>query len=142
MNRLFLDACVVFSAAYTPASPLLQLWKLTDMVLLASPLVLEEARRNLAVLRPDRLENLERLAGKLELVTASLAQAPSEAKRVPVKDLPILLAALAGRATHFLTVDKKHFGTLFGKTIGPVMILPPGEYLRRRVGAVSAPEEL
>ena len=132
MDRLFLDACVVFSAAYTPASPLGRLWKLTDVALLASPLVLEEARRNLAVLRPDRLGNLERLAGKLGLVTASLTQVPPEAKRVPAKDLPILLAALAGRATHLLTVDKKHFGALFGKTVGPVLILPPGEYLRRR----------
>jgi predicted nucleic acid-binding protein len=132
VDRLFLDACVVFSAAYTPASPLRQLWKFGEVALLASPLVLEEARRNLAVLRPDRLGDLGRLAEKLELVTASLTPVPPEAKRVPAKDLPILLAALTGRATHLLTVDKKHFGALFGKAVGPVLILPPGEYLRRR----------
>jgi uncharacterized protein len=132
VDRLFLGACVLFSAAYTPGSPLRQLWKLEEATLLASPFALEEARRNLAVLRPDRLADLGRLAARLELVTAILTQVPQEAKRLPAKDLPILLAALAGRATHLLTVDKKHFGTLFGKTIGPVLIVTPGEYLRRR----------
>jgi hypothetical protein len=44
----------------------------------------------------------------------------------------VLLAALAGRATHLLTADKRHVGPLFGKTIGPLVILPPGEDLRRR----------
>ena len=64
--------------------------------------------------------------------TAIVTKVPPEAKRLPDKDLPVLLAALAGCATHLLTVDKKHFGALFGKTVGAVVILPPGDYLRRR----------
>ena len=132
MDRLFLDACVLFSAAYTPTSPLRKLWKIGGVALLASELVIEEARRNLAALRPDRLDDLWRLAGKLERVTAIVTKVPPEAKRLPDKDLPVLLAALAGCATHLLTVDKKHFGALFGKTVGPLVILPPGDYLRRR----------
>jgi len=133
VDRLFLDACVVFSAAYTPSSPLRRLWALGDARLLASALVIEEARRNLAVLRPERLQDLGRLSTKLELVVATLTRAPSEVQRLPDKDRPILLAALAGRATHFLTVDKKHFGVLFGKTVEQVLILSPGEYLLRRL---------
>lgn len=131
MDRLFLDACVVFSAAYNTSSPLRTLWELGDATLLATDLVIEEARRNLAVLRPERLDDLGRLSGKLEIVVATLTEVPSEAKRLPDKDLPVLLAALAGRATHFLTVDKKHFGSLFGKTVGQVLILSSGEYLMR-----------
>jgi len=130
VDRLFLDACVLFSAAYNPSSPLRKLWGLGATALLASDLVIEEARRNLAALRPDRLGDLERLSGKLERVTVT--KVPPEAKRLPDTDLPVLLAALAGRATHFLTVDKKHFGWLFGKTVGQVLILTPGEYLKRR----------
>ena len=132
MDRLFLDACVVFSAVYNPSSPLRKLWELDNVALLASDLVIEEARRNLAVLRPDALHDLGRLAGKLEIVVAALTEVPRQARLLPDKDLPVLLAALAGRATHFLTVDKKHFGSLFGKTVGQVLILSPGEYLRRR----------
>ena len=132
MDRLFLDACILFSAAYTPTSPLRKLWKMGGVALLASEFVIEEARRNLAALHPERLDDLRRLAGKLERVTAIVTKMPPEGKRLPDKDLPVLLAALAGRATHLLTVDKKQFGALFGKTVGPVVILPPGEYLRRR----------
>ena len=102
------------------------------VALLASDFVIEEARRNLAALHQGRLADLRRLTGKLERVTAIVTQGPPEAKRLPDKDLPVLLAALAGRATHLLTVDKKHFGTLLGKTVGPVMILPPGVYLGRQ----------
>jgi predicted nucleic acid-binding protein len=133
VDRLFLDACVLFSAAYTTASPLRKLWKTPDATLLASDFVIEEARRNLAALRPERLDDLRRLTEKLERVAAIVARVPPEAQRLPDKDLPVLLAALAGRATHLLTVDKKHFGMLFGKTIGQLIVLPPGEYLRRRV---------
>lgn len=132
MDRLFLDACILFSGAFTPVSPLRKLWKLSDATLLASEFVIEEARRNLAALRPERLDDLKRLARGLELVAAIVTTIPPEARRLPDKDLPVLLAALAGRATHLLTVDKKHFGSLFGKTVGPVIILPPGEYLRHR----------
>ena len=132
MDRLFLDACILFSAAYTPVSPLRKLWKMSGATLLASEFVIEEARRNLAALRPERLDDFKRLARGLDLVTAIVTTIPPEAKRLPDKDLPVLLAAVAGRATHLLTVDKKHFGPLFGKTVGQVRFLPPGEYLRHR----------
>jgi hypothetical protein len=102
------------------------------VALLASEHVVEEARRNLASLRPERLADLRRLAGKLERVAAIVAKVPPAAEHLPDKDLPVLLAALAGQATHVLTVDKRHFGPLFGKTIGSLVILPPDEYLRRR----------
>jgi len=132
VDHLFLDACVIFSAAYNPSSPLRALWELGDATLLASALVIEEARRNLAVLRPERLDDLGRLSGKLEIVMSALTEVPPEAQRLPDKDLPVLLAGLAGRATHLLTVDKKHFGSLFGKTVRQILILTPGEYLNRR----------
>jgi uncharacterized protein len=131
VDRLFLDACVVFSAVYNSSSPLRRLWELSDAALLVSDFVIEEARRNLALLRPERLDDLERLAVKMEIVVATLTAVPTEAERLPDKDVPVLLAAVAGRATHFLTVDKKHFGSLFGKKVGTVLVLSPGDYLRR-----------
>jgi hypothetical protein len=48
------------------------------------------------------------------------------------KDAPILLAAIGARATHLLTGDVRDFGRYFGKRLGGVLVLTPGEYLRRR----------
>ena len=48
MDRLFLDANVLFSAAYRPGSGLFSLWKLRGAVLCSSQYALEEARANLS----------------------------------------------------------------------------------------------
>jgi uncharacterized protein len=47
MDRLFLDANVLFSAAYRPDAGLGQLWKLEGAILCSSHYALEEARINL-----------------------------------------------------------------------------------------------
>ncbi len=65
-------------------------------------------------------------------MVATVTKVPSEVQRLLDKGRPVLLAALAGRATHFLTVDKKHFGLLFGKAVGRALMLSPGKYLIRR----------
>ena len=132
MDHLFLDACVLFSAAYNPTSPLRRLWELPNTVLLSSRYAVAEADRNIAALRPDRQEDLGQLASKLHLVEAARVPLPAQAASLPEKDAPILLAAMNAKATHLLTVDKKHFGALCGQTISGVLILPPGEYVNRR----------
>ena len=48
--------------------------------------------------------------------------------RLPEKDLPILLAAIDGEATHLLTGDWEHFGPYSRQEIAGVLILPPAEY--------------
>jgi len=48
--------------------------------------------------------------------------------RLPENDLPILLAAIDGRATHLLTGDWEHFGPFFRQEVAGVLILPPAEY--------------
>jgi len=48
MHRLFLDANILFSAAYRPDAGLVQFWKLKDTILCASRYAIEEARINLA----------------------------------------------------------------------------------------------
>lgn len=52
--------------------------------------------------------------------------------QLPDKDQPILLAAMAGGATHLLTGDLKHFGPYFDKHVGGVLIIPPARYLELR----------
>ncbi len=48
--------------------------------------------------------------------------------RLPDKDIPILLAAIDGGATHLLTGDWEHFGPYFRQEIAGVLIIPPAEY--------------
>ena len=98
-----------------------RLWQLSGVVLLSSAYAIQEARQNLAVHRPNRLGEFEHLVGKLSLLDAPPTMtAAAGAAGLPEKDLPILLAAIGAKATHLLTVDKKHFGSLYGQTIDGV----------------------
>ena len=129
MDRLFLDANVLFSAAYRPDAGLLQLWKLPDVALCASHYVIEEARINLAEL--DQRERLAKLTRVLHLSDAVASKTPREIS-LPEKDVPIMLAAIEAHATHLLTGDVRHFGRYFGKRIGGILIMLPAAYLRSR----------
>ena len=128
MARLFLDANVLFSAAYRSDTGLLKLWKLREVVLCSSRYALEEARINLN--NEVQRTRLVRLAGKVQLFDAGKHELP-EGVSLPEKDVPILLAAIEARATHLLTGDFRHFGSYFGKRVEGILVLPPGEYLRR-----------
>ena len=127
MDRLFLDANVLFSAAYSPNSGLAQFWKLDRVTLCSSRYAVEEARSNLATL-PQR-ERLRTLSAKIELVDA-LDVADFGEVALPAKDRPILLAAIAARATHLITGDFRHFGPYFGKSVRGILIFPPADYLK------------
>jgi predicted nucleic acid-binding protein len=127
MHRLFLDANVLFSAAYRPAAGLLRFWKLPRAVLCSSRYALEEARANLST--ESQRSRLAELSAELELFESKGGVLPAGVS-LPDKDAPILLAAVASRATHLITGDLRHFGPLFGKKIAGITILPPADYLR------------
>jgi predicted nucleic acid-binding protein len=129
MDRLFLDANVLFSAAYRPGAGLLQLWKLRNVTLCSSRYALEEARINLA--DEDQWTRLADLSVSLQLFEAEPTSLPPGI-RLPEKDAPILLAAMKARATHLLTGDVKHFRAHFGKKIEGIAIMRPGEYLKEQ----------
>ncbi|HEY6348691.1 MAG TPA: PIN domain-containing protein [Candidatus Angelobacter sp.] len=128
MDRLFLDANVLFSAAYRDDAGLLDLWKLKNVHLCSSQYALAEAKINL----PERVQvqRLENLSMVLELFDAALRELPDEIS-LPPKDAPILLAAIEACATHLITGDMRHFGPYFGKKICGILIVPPGDYLRK-----------
>jgi predicted nucleic acid-binding protein len=128
MDRLFLDANVLFSAAYRPAAGLLRLWKLPGVVLCSSRYALEEARANLST--ESQRSRLAELSAELELFESDGGALPAGVS-LPAKDAPILRAAIAARATHQITRDLHDFGVLFSKKIAGLAILPPSDYLRR-----------
>jgi uncharacterized protein len=129
VHRLFLDANILFSAAYSPNSGLAKFWKLPNVVLCSSRYAVEEARLNLATAaQRDRLQSL---TPKLELVDAIVSSGTLLSEiSLPEKDRPILLAAVAARATHLITGDLRHFGPFFGKSVRGILILTPSTYLK------------
>ena len=112
MDRLFLDANVLFSAAYKTDTRLLQLWRI-----------------NLP--HEDQRTRLNKLTVLLDLVDTSHGTLP-RGITLPEKDVPILLAAIEARCTYLLTGDVRHFGPYLGKKIGGIQIALPAQYLRLR----------
>lgn len=130
MRRVFLDANVLFSAAYREGAGLLTLWKVADVELVTSGYAAEEARRNLDT--PDRRARLERLLAAVAIVAEAPSTTLSPHVLLPSKDEPILGAAIATGATHLLTGDLRDFGRLLGRRIGGVLVQTPSEFLRSR----------
>ena len=129
MDRVFLDANVLFSAAYRPDAGLLRLWELDDTELITSRYALEEAQVNLP--EPGQRRRLEALVSSVTLVDEALdAQLPSGVE-LPDKDRPILAAALAARAAYLVTGDLTHFGALMDRPIRGLHVLTPAAMLQR-----------
>jgi predicted nucleic acid-binding protein len=114
--RVFLDANVLFIAAYSPeglAHLLFELGRLDLISLLGSGHVLEGARTNLGLKKPSALEELDSIAGTLELIAIPARRIGR--LNLPADDALVFAAAVAGRATHLLTGDRRHFGPWFNK---------------------------
>lgn len=131
MDVLFLDANVLFAAAYRPDAGIGRLWEVKDARLVTSAYAVEEARRNLP--RAEQQAALERLVAKMD-VAAMEPAVPADLPDVslPEKDRPILAAAIQAKATHLLTGDFRHFGPLYEQTIAGVLIRSPVDYLLDR----------
>src|SRR5580692_361979 len=113
--RVFLDANILFSAAQSHSRLRLFLDVLLDRAdCLTNDYAIEEARRNLAAKFPDGVKGLDRLVKQCEIVRHLETNLEAE---LPLKDVPILAGAIAGKATHLLTGDEKDFGKFWGKTI-------------------------
>jgi uncharacterized protein len=132
LDRVFLDANVLYSAAYLEQSGLARLWTLADVELLTSASGLEEARRNLLMDRPEAVTRLERLCTAITTVNTPQGLKLPANVQLDDKDQPILLAAIHGRAHYLLTGDARHFAHLYGKRIATVLVLRPAQYLTRR----------
>ncbi len=129
-DRVFLDANVLFSAAWMEDSGLARLWRLSGVTLLTSRYAVAEAERNLD--SDAQRERLGVLALGTTLIDAPEHAALPEGIELVAKDAPILLAAIEARATHLLTGDRTHFGALYGRKVSGVKVIPPAAYLKQR----------
>ena len=127
---LFLDANVLFSAAYREQLGILRLWQMKSVKLISSVYATEEARRNLDI--PLQKERLEKLLTDLKEILPHYTdiELPENVATIREKDKPILLAAISAKADFLITGDVRDFGKFYGKKIGGVTVLAPAEYLK------------
>lgn len=122
-----MDANVLLAAAWRPAAAIHRLWRLESVELLSSDYAVEEARQNLET--PAQRSRLTRLLRQIRMVEPEHFTLP-RGIRLLGKDLPVLLAAIDGGATHLLTGDWEHFGPYFRQEFAGVLMLPPADYPR------------
>ena len=88
----------------------------------ASRYAIVEAEANLRAKQPDWLPHWPKLRGRFRVHDA---RAEIRVRGLPEKDLPIVQAAVLATATHLLTGDQKHFGSLMGKSVRSVKVVSP-----------------
>ncbi len=115
MMRFFIDASVLFSAAYSSKGYSRELISLAPaepprVRLVIGDDVLIETRRNIAHSVPEKMTALERLfdAIPFEVVNPARRSVVGAAKRVALKDAPIVAAARKARVNALVTFDEKH----------------------------------
>jgi len=127
INRIFLDANILFSVAY--GSPgLNRFWELAKKgrcTLFTSNYVVEKARRNL--INSEQLKKLSTYLSKVRIVPEVDPDIPCPIE-LPKKDRPVMLAALSIKADYLITGDTIHFGKYFGQTVSGVKICRPRDY--------------
>jgi predicted nucleic acid-binding protein len=132
--RLFLDANVIFTAAHNPggrSSALFELARHGSCRLSTSPHASAEAERNLRLKYPEAMGRFNAL---LRLITTEGEAGPSDVAsaleaRLPLKDAPVLAAAVACQADVLVTGDRAHFGHLLGRRFRSLQVLTPADAL-------------
>ena len=126
--RLFLDANVLFSAAYSVdgrARGLFSLAKKKFCTLVTSEHAIAEARRNLMMKHPSAVGDFEHLLNLVARVPEGGPGLVAWAKGygLPENDAPILAAAAAAGTDFLVTGDRRHFGHLYGNAIGRIRVV-------------------
>lgn len=116
MKKVFLDANVIFSAAYSDtggSAYIFQLAKKGKLGLYSSRLAVKETERNLREKADaQRVLNFYDLLNEVYIKLIDVNRAKAKEKfsdLVGEKDSSILASAIASEADFFLTLDKKHF---------------------------------
>lgn len=132
--KLFLDANVIFTAAYSAqglSRGLFQLAAAGKCALCTSAFAHEEAVRNIQKKAPDKLTDLTTLMQQVDILPEPHPLWVTRVERLPLaaKDAPVLAAALQGKVDIFVTGDRRDFGHLFGQVLEGVKILTPADAL-------------
>jgi uncharacterized protein len=137
--RVFLDANVLFSAAYRDTGSVRAFFALGEAgacQLVTSAHAVEEARRNLAAKHPARLRDFESLLKAVELTPEPRASTVvwAATQGLPPKDAPILAAAVEARCHILATGDKTDFGALLGRRVRSTAVMLPADAIEVLIG--------
>lgn len=131
--RVFLDANILFAAAWRPAGgckKLLDTLAQNAAQLGTSEYAAQEAQRNIRkkILKItgssfQEEEALDEVLQKVHLISNAEIPVIANHTNVPLKDWPIVEGAIAFGATHLLTGDKDHFGHYQNKKMHGVKIV-------------------
>lgn len=137
--RVFLDANVLFSAAYRDTGSVRAFFALAaggGCHLVCPGHAIEEARRNITARYPRRLADLEELLRNVEVVPEPRAGTLEWAASMglPAKDAPILAAAVDSRCHILATGDRTDFGHLFGRRLKGTVVMLPAEAIGLLLG--------
>jgi hypothetical protein len=96
-----------------------------------------EARRNLEVRYPEALGRCTELLRGVTVTSEATPSATTWAlgQGLPEEDAPPLAAAVAVQVDLLVTDDRTHFGHLYGRTVGGVLVLGLAEALGRLLGS-------
>lgn len=138
MWRVFVDASVLFAAAYSTTGSSREVVRFAiegSVQVVLGEYVLEEAERNLALKAPAALRAFRELIELIapEVVGRPTASELSEAAAyINVKDAPVIAAAVKAGADCLVTWDRKHFIDVPGVAMkSGLLILTPEELLTR-----------
>jgi predicted nucleic acid-binding protein len=132
--KLFLDANVIFTAAYSAQGLSRAMFRLAatgKCVLCTSAFAHEEAVRNIQKKASGKLADLTILMQQVDILPEPHPHWVIRAARLPLaaKDAPVLAAALQGKVDIFVTGDRRDFGHLFGRVLEGVKIFTPADAL-------------
>jgi uncharacterized protein len=126
--RIFLDANILFSAARADGAirRLLSELRQREHVLVAGPLVIVEARRNLEnKANPAALAWLDSMLLSIETSATVPRLVASDIDWLVEKDRHVLRAAMQMQCDVLVTGDVTHFGAGYGRSFDGVKILSP-----------------
>ena len=133
MKRVFLDATVLFTAAHNPRGKAAFIIELADsgaFKLFTSSYAREEAERNIMVKYPMCTAAFTQLFQNITVVPVTPIST-NYPEILPAKDVPIFAAAVCCRATHLLTGDTRHFGSLMNHPdlCGGIIVMTVAQFL-------------
>jgi predicted nucleic acid-binding protein len=136
MSRVFLDASVLFAAAYSTqggARELLRRSLSSEVDLVTSQFAIEEAETTLLRKAPEQVVYFKALLETLEIEITpepTKEELLAAASYTAMKDAPIIAAAIAAQADYLVTFDRKHLlnPPEVAKKSG-LVIATPGEVL-------------
>jgi predicted nucleic acid-binding protein len=134
--RLFLDTSVLLAACASErgaSSEIFRSGRKQGWRLVTTPYVIEEITRNLPKFPPEATAEWARLRLRLGIRDNILTMDRPVVFRAG-KDRPVLFGAVAW-ADVLLTLDRGDFATLLGGSFYGLLVLKPGEFLKRERAA-------